>query len=115
MYIRDLAVEGIGRFSTAAHVVGFDPGVNVLPAGNEVGKSTLFKAIRACLFTRHDSKTLDIRDLASDGSQLPATVQLTIAHKGRSGWAKELPSLHPCSALARRPCSTPQSSPKSAS
>jgi len=83
MIIRNLAVEGIGRFTTAAHVDGFDQGVNVLAAGNEVGKSTLFKAIRTCLFCRHDSKTQDIRDLASDGSQLPATVQLTFDQNGR--------------------------------
>jgi DNA repair exonuclease SbcCD ATPase subunit len=100
MYIRDLEVEGIGRFSTPAHVVGFDPGVNVLPAGNEVGKSTLFKAIRACLFTRHDSKTLDIRDLASDGSQLPATVQLTIVHKGRIYGIRKSFLRSPCAALS---------------
>jgi chromosome segregation ATPase len=84
MLIRNLAVEGIGRFAGAAHVDGFGEGVNVLPAGNEVGKSTLFKAIRTCLFYRHDSKHQDIRDLASDGSQLPATVELTFEQKGRT-------------------------------
>jgi DNA repair exonuclease SbcCD ATPase subunit len=84
MLIRNLFVEGIGRFTTAAQVDGFDQGVNVLAAGNEVGKSTLFKAIRTCLFCRHDSKTQDIRDLASDGSQLPATVQLTFGQNGRT-------------------------------
>jgi DNA repair exonuclease SbcCD ATPase subunit len=77
MLIRSLAVEGIGRFAQAAHVAGFNQGVNVLAAGNEVGKSTLFKAIRTCLFCRHDSKAQEIRDLASEGSQLPATVQLS--------------------------------------
>ena len=76
MLITSLSVEGIGRFASAAHVDGFGQGVNVLAAGNEVGKSTLFKAIRTCLFCRHDSKTQDIRDLGSDDSQLPATVQL---------------------------------------
>lgn len=84
MLIKNLTVEGIGRFTGAAHVDGFGQGVNVLPAGNEVGKSTLFKAIRTCLFSRHDSKTQDIRDLASDGSQLPATIALTFEQKGRT-------------------------------
>jgi DNA repair exonuclease SbcCD ATPase subunit len=84
MFIKALAVEGIGRFATGAHVEGFSQGVNVLAAGNEVGKSTLFKAIRTCLFARHDSKTADIRDLASDGSQLPATIQLTFDQNGRT-------------------------------
>ncbi len=84
MFIKALAVEGIGRFANGAHVEGFNQGVNVLAAGNEVGKSTLFKAIRTCLFARHDSKTTDIRELASDGSQLPATVQLTFEQNGRT-------------------------------
>jgi uncharacterized protein YhaN len=73
MLITSLSVEGIGRFANAARVDGFGAGVNVLAAGNEVGKSTLFKAIRTCLFCRHDSKTQEIRDLGSDDSQLPAT------------------------------------------
>jgi DNA repair exonuclease SbcCD ATPase subunit len=84
MFIKALAVEGIGRFAAGAHVEGFNQGVNVLTAGNEVGKSTLFKAIRTCLFARHDSKTADIRDIASDGSQLPATIELTFDKNGRT-------------------------------
>lgn len=83
MLITSLSVEGIGRFANAARVDGFGTGVNVLAAGNEVGKSTLFKAIRTCLFCRHDSKTQEIRDLGSDNSQLPATVQLAFAHDGK--------------------------------
>jgi DNA repair exonuclease SbcCD ATPase subunit len=51
---------------------------------NEVGKSTLFKAIRTCLFARHDSKNQEIRDLGSEGSQLPATVQVTFEQNGHS-------------------------------
>ena len=77
MIIRALNVEAVGRFANAAHIEGFGPGVNVLAAGNEGGKSTLFRAIRTCLFSRHDSKNQDIKDLGSDDSQLPATVQLT--------------------------------------
>jgi hypothetical protein len=83
MFITALSVEGIGRFANAARVDGFGVGVNVLAAGNEVGKSTLFKAIRTCLFCRHDSKTQDIRELGSDNSQLPATVQLAFDHGER--------------------------------
>ena len=83
MLITSLSVEGIGRFASAARVDGFGSGVNVLAAGNEVGKSTLFKAIRTCLFCRHDSKTQEIRDLGSDDSQLPATVELAFEHDGK--------------------------------
>jgi AAA domain len=84
MIIKSLMVEGVGRFSSAAHIDGFADGVNVLAAGNEAGKSTLFRAIRSCLFSRHDSKVQEIRDLGSDDSQLPATVQLTFLHNGRT-------------------------------
>lgn len=84
MFIKRLMVEGVGRFATAAHIDGFSEGVNVLAAGNEAGKSTLFRAIRTCLFSRHDSKGQDIKDLGSDDSQLPATVQLTFLQEGRT-------------------------------
>lgn len=84
MIIKSLMVEGVGRFASAAHIDGFADGVNVLAAGNEAGKSTLFRAIRSCLFSRHDSKVQEIRDLGSDDSQLPATVQLTFLHNGRT-------------------------------
>ncbi len=83
MLITALSVEGIGRFASAARVDGFGTGVNVLAAGNEVGKSTLFKAIRTCLFCRHDSKTQEIKELGSDDSLLPATVQLAFEHDDR--------------------------------
>jgi uncharacterized protein YhaN len=83
MLITALSVEGIGRFASAARVDGFGSGVNVLAAGNEVGKSTLFKAIRTCLFCRHDSKSQEIRDLVSDESQLPATIHLAFEHNAK--------------------------------
>ncbi len=84
MLIQALSVEGIGRFASAAHIEGFGPGVNVLAAGNEVGKSTLFRSIRTCLFSRHDSKAQEIRDLATDDSQLPATIRLTFERDGHT-------------------------------
>ena len=83
MRIKSLRVGGIGRFADGAHVEGFGPGVNVLAAGNEIGKSTLFRAIRTCLFHRHDSKHQEIRDLASDDSQLSASIELTFEHQDR--------------------------------
>jgi hypothetical protein len=84
MLIKGLSVEGIGRFTKLTQVEGFSNGVNVLAAGNEAGKSTLFRAIRACLFFRHDSKGQEIRDLATENSQLPASVELSFEHSGRN-------------------------------
>jgi len=84
MLIKSLMVEGVGRFASATRIEGFSEGVNVMAAGNEAGKSTLFRAIRTCLFSRHDSKGQDIRDLSADDCQLPATVELVFEHDGRS-------------------------------
>jgi AAA domain len=83
MLIKGISIEGIGRFSGKIEVEGFGDGVNVLAAGNEAGKSTLFRAVRACLFNRHDSRTQDIRELGTEGSQLPAIVQIAFAKDGR--------------------------------
>jgi DNA repair exonuclease SbcCD ATPase subunit len=84
MLIKSLMVEGVGRFASATRIDDFGEGVNVLAAGNEAGKSTLFRAIRACLFSRHDSRVQEIRDLGADDSQLPATVQITFLQDGRT-------------------------------
>src|ERR1700693_2826085 len=75
--------RGIGRFASAARVDAFGARIKVLAAGKEVCKSPLFKAIRTCLFCRHDSKTQDIRELDADDCQLPATVQLAFDHGER--------------------------------
>jgi hypothetical protein len=99
MLITSLSVEGVGRFAMAARVDGFGDGVNVLAAGNEVGKSTLFRSVRTCLFLRHDTKNQDVRDLASDDGQLPATVQLTFLHNGRAYGIKKSFLRSPCAIL----------------
>jgi DNA repair exonuclease SbcCD ATPase subunit len=68
------------------HIRGLGPGVNILTAGNEAGKSTLFKAVRACLFERHNTKNESFRNLATDGLSLPITVTLGFEHDGEA-WA----------------------------
>ena len=82
MRITGVSVEGVGRFATGARVAGLGPGVNVLAAENEAGKSTLFRAVRACLFERHDSGKDTLRRLASEGLSLPASVILDFEHGG---------------------------------
>jgi hypothetical protein len=80
--ITGVSVEGVGRFAAGARVAGLGPGVNVLAAENEAGKSTLFRAVRACLFERHDSGKDTLRRLASEGLTLPACVTLDFEHAG---------------------------------
>ena len=76
MIITHIAVEGVGRFRTRHVVRGLGPGLNLLCAPNEAGKSTLFRALQACLFARHDSNTKETRALGCLGAQLAATVEV---------------------------------------
>ncbi len=84
MKILSLSVSGAGRFDRQVSVTGFGDGVNVLCESNEAGKSTLFKALRTCLFERHSSNTQDLRDLASEGLSLPIIVRLGFEHGGKT-------------------------------
>ena len=83
MKLLHVAVEGCGRFATPARIEGFGPGVNILSARNEAGKSTLFRAIRTCLFERHSSTAKDIASLATEGVSLPVSVRVGFEHDGK--------------------------------
>jgi len=76
MKLTRIAVEGVGRFATRTVVEGLGPGLNVLAADNEAGKSTLFRAVRTCLFSRHTSKDGSIRELATMNREL--AVRITV-------------------------------------
>src|SRR5271157_397815 len=76
MIITHIAVEGVGRFRKRHLVRGLGPGLNLLCAPNEAGKSTIFRAVQACLFARHDANTKETRALGCIGAQLPARVEV---------------------------------------
>jgi uncharacterized protein YhaN len=82
MKITHVSVEGVGRFAQAVTISSIAPGLNVLAAPNEAGKSTLFRAVRACMFEKHTAKSEAIRELASDGASLPVTVEMGFEHGG---------------------------------
>lgn len=82
MIVTHLAVSGVGRFRTRHVVKGLGPGLNLLSAPNEHGKSTLFRALHTCLFTRHGSSSEDIRLLSTLGAQLPATIEVGFERNG---------------------------------
>lgn len=69
-------------FAAPTRIEGLGPGVNILSAQNEAGKSTIFKAIRACLFERHNTRNQDVLALATTGRSLPVTVTLDFEHDG---------------------------------
>jgi hypothetical protein len=84
MKITKITVEGVGKFGTRSEIVGLGSGVNILAAGNEAGKSTLFRAVHACLFERHNTKNEIVRNLATDGVSLPITVTLGFEHEDQA-------------------------------
>lgn len=83
MQFTSIVVDGVGKFGTRTEITGLGPGVNILAAGNEAGKSTLFHAVRACLFERHTTKLASVLTLATDGLSLPVTVKLDFEHAGQ--------------------------------
>ena len=83
MKITSLSVEGAGRFGSRVRVEGLSDGVNILAAGNEAGKSTLFKCVRACLFERHGTTNRAVAELCTEGLSLPLSVELGFEHEGR--------------------------------
>src|SRR5262245_48063560 len=82
MIITHLAVAGVGRFRSRHVIDGLGPGLNVLSAPNEAGKSTLFRALRACLFYRHGSTDAEIARLKCLGAQLPAVIEVGFERDG---------------------------------
>ena len=84
MKLTHVTLEGCGRFGTLVRVEGFGPGVNILSAGNEAGKSTLFRAIRTCLFERHGSVKEEIQALATEGLSLPVTITVGFEKGGKA-------------------------------
>jgi hypothetical protein len=84
MKITSVTLDGVGRFGARTEIVGLGPGVNILAAGNEAGKSTMFRAVRACLFERHNTKNEFVRNLVTDGASLPVTVRLGFEHEDRA-------------------------------
>ena len=82
MKLTHVSVEGCGRFGTLTRVENFGAGVNILSARNEAGKSTLFRAIRTCLFERHSSTKEEIQALATEGLSLPVTISVGFEKDG---------------------------------
>jgi len=53
MKIAAIRVRDVGHFSTPTALEGLSGGLDVLAAGNEAGKSTLFRALEAAFYEKH--------------------------------------------------------------
>lgn len=67
MKIKALRVADVGPFRDPVAVEGFSGGLDVLAGPNELGKSTLFRAIRTVFTMRHTSSGRAVEEMASRG------------------------------------------------
>jgi hypothetical protein len=77
MRLRSITLNDIRRFTAPVAISGIGPGLNVLCAPNENGKSTLFDALQAVFFTPHRSKGKEIKALKPHAGGAPeVTVEI---------------------------------------
>lgn len=81
MILTDIQIEGLRRFASPVRLDGLGPGLNVLAAPNEAGKSTLLTALKAVLMVRSSSKAKPVKDLQPYGGGAPH-VALSFTWKG---------------------------------
>ncbi|MBS1016786.1 AAA family ATPase [Acetobacter persici] len=81
MILTDIQIEGFRRFASPVRLDGLGPGLNVLAAPNEAGKSTLLTALKAALMVRSSSKAKPVKDLQPYGGGAPH-VALSFTWKG---------------------------------
>lgn len=81
MILTDLQIEGVRRFAAPVRLDGLGPGLNVLAAPNEAGKSTLLTALKAALMVRTSSKARPVKELQPYGGGAPH-IALSFTWKG---------------------------------
>lgn len=62
MKISAIRLKEVGRFREPVALEGLSGGLDVLAGPNELGKSTILKAVKLALFAKHTSKTKDIEE-----------------------------------------------------
>lgn len=77
MRIHSAQLWHVGRFGDGVEIEDLDPGINILSALNEAGKSTLIKAVARCLFDRHTCKDSEIKALQPVGTDLAPRISVT--------------------------------------
>lgn len=71
MKICALRVASCGRFDSPVAIEGFSGGLDVMVGPNELGKSTLLRALKAALFERHTTRKAEIEALRPYGGGAP--------------------------------------------
>ena len=74
MIIERIELAHVGPFNKMVVIGPLDPGLSVLSANNEAGKSTVVKATTRALFDRHMCKSDEIKGLQPLGTSLAPTI-----------------------------------------
>jgi len=83
MILHSLELSHVGRFRDTVRLGPLSPGLNVLSAPNESGKSTALQATARALFDRHTTKSEEIKVLQPSGTSLAPRV--TVEFETRAG------------------------------
>lgn len=83
MILHALELTHVGRFRETVRLGPFAPGLNVLSAPNESGKSTALHAAARALFDRHSTKSEELKSLQPAGTSLAPRV--TVEFETRAG------------------------------
>lgn len=81
MKIRAIRLQNVRRFVDPVEIAGIGPGLNVLSAPNEQGKSTIFDALHALFFKDAKSWDKDIRALVPHAGGDPR-IEVDLEHAG---------------------------------
>lgn len=74
MILHSLELTHVGRFRETVRLGPFAPGLNILAAPNESGKSTALNAAARALFDRHSTRSEEIKALQPAGTSLAPRV-----------------------------------------
>ncbi|MBO1325995.1 GTP-binding protein [Acetobacter sp. TBRC 12305] len=88
MILTDIQIEAVRRFASPVRLEGLGPGLNVLAAPNETGKTTLLMALRAVLMLRHGSRAQAVKDLLPYGGGAPH-IGLAFQWRDRACWLEK--------------------------
>lgn len=84
LVITDLRLEQFRKFDQPMRLAGLGPGLNLLSAPNETGKSTLKAALDAAFFTRHRVSANAAQNLSNTWNDAPPVVQVGFSLDGQA-------------------------------
>lgn len=83
MKIRALRLAEVGPFRDPVAIEGFSGGLDVLAGPNELGKSTLFRAIRAVFLTRHSTMGRIVEEMSTRGGGRSPRIEADFEAQGQ--------------------------------